>query len=73
MSRGLQILDIRDGKEVLEHCPSLLQDYAVSVRSVIVLNFPVVYFGLYLNVQSDKLRGFYHFLSIDFFVWKHLL
>jgi len=29
------------------------------VRLVIVLNFPVVYFGLFLNVLSDKLRGFY--------------
>lgn len=73
MSRGLQILDIRDGKEVLEHSQSLLQGYGVSVRLVIVLDFPVVYFGLFLNVVSDKLRGYYDFLSIDFFVWKHLL
>lgn len=67
MSTGLQIVEIRDGKEVLEHSLSLLQDYAVSVRLVIVLNFPVVYFGLFLNVLSDKLRGFYHFISVDFF------
>lgn len=73
MSRGLQILDIRDGKEVLEHSQSLLQGYGVSVRLVIVLDFPVVYFGPFLNVVSDKLRGYYDFLSVDFFVWKHLL
>lgn len=73
MSRDLKILHIKDEKEVWEHSPFQLQDYAISVRLVIVLNFPVVYFSLFFKVLAEKSIGFYHFLSKDFFVWKHLL
>lgn len=50
----------------------LLQNYAISVKLVIVLNFPEVHFDLFLNVLGNKFRGFYHLLSKYFFVWKHL-
>lgn len=35
MSTSLQVVEILDGKEVLEHSPSLLQNYSISVRLVI--------------------------------------